>query len=154
MGNSARVRERLVVTVAVVATVASSCVLPARSFAAYEGKAVQSAKESESAVGTALLGASQLVDHKTTATAGSVTMSNAEADANAAWAAFDSVQPPNHRSDELRSQLDQIQQAATSTIADMRIAARRGDLDSLAASAHDLEGVQEQLRKFQQEHRR
>jgi uncharacterized membrane protein len=131
---------------------ASGCVMPARSFAAYEGKAVESAKESQSAVGTALLATSQLLDHKTSATAGSVTMSNAEADANAAAASFGSVQPPDHRSDELRSQLNQIEQAATSTITDMRIAARRGDLESLAASAHDLSGVQQQLQKFQQEH--
>src|SRR2546430_17229987 len=57
----------------------------------------------------------------------SVTIAEAEQDADSIQGAFDSIQPPDHRSDALRDQLDRLLTQATDTISSMRIAGRRPD---------------------------
>lgn len=147
-----RARRGPVVAIIVIA-LCSGCVLPARSYAAYEGKAVQSAKETRSAVGTALLAATQAARGKLTQSVASVLMSNAEADANTAQSSFASVQPPSHAADRLRSELDDIQTNVVSTISGLRIETRRGHLRELATSTDDLRQLAAQLDTFVRVHR-
>jgi hypothetical protein len=128
-------------------------VLPARSAAAYEGKAVESATLTRSAVSTALLTVTEASRGKTTAAFASVTLSNAESDADSAQASFASVQPPSHASDALRSQLGTIQTNVVTELSQLRIEARRGHLRALATSADDLQRLEAQLIAFVQAHR-
>ncbi|HZP28584.1 MAG TPA: hypothetical protein VFC99_06505 [Acidimicrobiia bacterium] len=130
----------------------SGCVLPARSSAAFEGKAVESAKTAAGAVATARLCARQASSGKLTAAFASVTMADAEKDANDAQSSFDSIQPPDHRSDRLRDRLDSILSKAVSALARLRIDARRGHLAQLEHRARALQTIAKRLEQFQQAH--
>jgi hypothetical protein len=128
----------------------AGCVLPARSTSAYAGKAADSAKGMASAVGTARFAAELASAGKSTAPATAVAMSNAESDANTAQATFDSIQPPNAAADRIRRHLDDLYTNAIDTITDLRISARRGELDALARQAAPLRRISAQLERFQQ----
>jgi hypothetical protein len=57
---------------------------------------------------------------------------------------FDSIQPPNSRSQELRDELDALLQDALTHVTDVRLAARRGkfsDMAQLTAALRDSEIV-------------
>jgi hypothetical protein len=136
-----------------VATVATSCVLPARSTSAYRGKAVATATAAISAVETGRFVA-QLADRgRLTAAYASVSMAEAETDASAAQAAFDSIQPPDSPSDALRARLDKLLANAVNTLSTMRIVARRGDLDRLRPFAAEATEESADLQRFQQTNR-
>ncbi|MGE5765165.1 MAG: hypothetical protein ACM3ZF_15225 [Mycobacterium leprae] len=77
-----------------------------------------------------------------------VALRDAEDDANGIVATFDSVQPPSAAADALRAGLDDTLQQATSRIADLRIAARRGRLDRLPSLARPLADVSLRLRRY------
>ena len=130
----------------------AGCVLPARSSSAFEGKAVESAKSAYGAVATALLTAREASSGKLTAAYASVAMADAEKDANGAQSSFDSIQPPDRRSDQLRDDLDRMLSDAVSGIAQLRTEARRGHLASLAHQARDLHDVAKRLDRFQKAH--
>jgi Kef-type K+ transport system membrane component KefB len=147
--NSRHVRA---VGAGLMCVVASSCVFPARSYAAYAGKAVATATSTSAAVETALLMASVAREGKATAALASVTMADAESDAGSAQQTFASIQPPDGRSDALRSNLDAILSDAVDGIATLRIAARRGDLDRLWGLAAPLLHVRHQLQAFVDAH--
>jgi hypothetical protein len=78
----------------------------------------------------------------------SVVLSEAERDGDAIDATFDSIQPPDTPSDELRRQLDALLSPATSLLTELRIAARRGDIPALASLAPSLRAVGRQLDAF------
>ena len=62
----------------------------------------------------------------------------AEEDAGAAQGTFDGIQPPDRHADELRARLDDLLTEATDTLADLRIAARRGRFAELPELARPL----------------
>jgi hypothetical protein len=136
----------------VVALGCVACVLPARSFEAFEGKAVESAKTASGAVATARLSAREASSGKLTAAYTSVAMADAEKDANGAQSSFDSIQPPDKRSDAVRDHLDRLLSRAVSAISQLRIEARRGHLAGLERRAQDLGPVERRLEAFQQVH--
>jgi hypothetical protein len=78
----------------------------------------------------------------------STIMGEAERDADAIAGAFSSVQPPDKASDKIREDLDQILQAATSALSDLRIAARRASLSDLVDAAKPLPEISSQLKRF------
>jgi hypothetical protein len=65
---------------------------------------------------------------------------------------FDAIQPPDLRADQLRDRLDELLTEATSTLAELRIAARRGRIAELPALARPLGKVAERLHAFAEAH--
>jgi hypothetical protein len=125
-----------------------ACVAPARSYGAFRGKATATAKDMLSAVQSARLTVDMAQRRRSFATDISVSLGEAEKDADAIAGAFDSVQPPDKRSDKLRSDLDDLLEAATSTLSKLRIAARRTNLAELVDAAKPLGPVAADLQRF------
>jgi hypothetical protein len=127
------------------------CTGPVRSYAVYESKAGQTAKVVASAVETARL-AVEASRGKAYGRYLTQVLLDAEEDATAAQGTFDGIQPPDRFADQLRSELDQLLDQATSTLADLRVAARRGHLDELSGLAQPLAKVSRQLDDFARAH--
>lgn len=142
---------RRALAVLVAGLVLSGCVSPSRTDRDYELKAGSSAKAVASAVATALLGVEAATDGRATGPYLSVLLGNAEEDAASVQSQFDSVQPPTHRADEIRDQLDEQLQAATDGLADLRIAVRRGITKELGEVAAPLRPVLVALRAMSEE---
>ena len=66
---------------------------------------------------------------------------------------FASIQPPDQASDDLRDELDAVLASSVDHVAAVRIVARRGRLDDLAATAAPLEDDQRTLEAFVDAHR-
>src|SRR4029453_18982660 len=105
-----------------------ACTGPVRSSPVYESKAGQTAEVVASGVQTALLAGDAAKDDKAYGGYLTQVLVEAEEDAGSAQGTFDAIQPPNQRADELRASLDDLLSDATDTLADLRIAARRGRL--------------------------
>jgi hypothetical protein len=129
-----------------------ACTGPVRSSAVYESKAGQTAKVVASAVETARLATDAAAGGKASGRYVTQVLVEAEKDAGAAQGTFDSIQPPDRRADQLRSSLDKLLDEATSTLADLRVAARRGHLDELQGLAAPLGKVSAQLADFAEAH--
>ena len=109
----------------------TSCVAPARTFEADEGKAADTADSVLSAVETGRLAATAAGQDDAFAPDLSVVLGDAEGDASSARGIFESIQPPDPRSDELRTQLDRLLDQAVEGLSRLRIAARRGEIAQL-----------------------
>jgi hypothetical protein len=123
------------------------CVASAGDFAAYEEDAVNTAETARSAVETALLTV-RIADGKAFPPTVTVLLEEAEDDAEGAQSTFGSVQPPDEPADRLREELDRLLSEAVSVLADLRIAARRSELDSLPSIAEPLTSLSKQLEDF------
>jgi len=134
----------------------ASCVAhpvgPARTYSTYEAKAVTSAEAAQSSVATVQLVA-------TTAAAGEafgpytgVSVSEQEEGLSAVEGTFASIQPPDRRADALRDELGAILASAVDHVADVRIAARRGDLADLDRVAAPLRADAAALSAFVARH--
>ena len=140
---------------AVLAFVAAGCiktVSPARTFDAYEHKAKDTAESVLSSVQTARLGARVGTDCDAFGPYVSVLLSNAEDSASHAHSTFDSVQPPDARSDRVRARLGRLLNRADDHLSQLRIAARRGELDALARVARPLTPLARDLEQFVARH--
>jgi hypothetical protein len=129
-----------------------ACTGPVRSVNVYESKAGQTAETVASAVQTAVLAVEAAEGDKAFGRYLTQTLVEAEEDANAAQGTFDAIQPPDRRADELRDRLDELLGEATGTLAELRIAARRGRLADLPALAEPLPEVAEELDAFAEAH--
>jgi hypothetical protein len=129
-----------------------ACTGPVRSYAVYESKAGQTAKVVASAVQTARLATDAAAGGKAYGRYLSQVLAEAEEDAGAAQGTFDGIQPPDRRADQLRNSLDRLLDEATSTLADLRVAARRGHLDELRGLAAPLPKLSAQLADFAEAH--
>jgi hypothetical protein len=147
-------RRALLVTFLLVATNAcvSHPVGPARTFGKYESKARTTADGALSAVQTARLVAK-------TASRGSAfgpytgqVLSDAEESLGKLASTFGSIQPPDERADKVRSDLGSIINDAEDHVADVRIAARRGELKTLADVARPLDDDIKVLQSFLKAH--
>jgi hypothetical protein len=125
---------------------------PARTYSAYESKAVDTAETVMSALRTAELTIDMAVRDRTFPTFVSVSLDEAEGDGTEAQSTFESIQPPNARSDRLRDQLTDLLDDATSALGDARIAARRVDHDALAAQRRPLAEAANGLEAFARDH--
>src|SRR5215207_2908757 len=105
-----------------------ACTGPVRSSEVYESKAGQTAETAASAVQTALLAVDAAKGSKAFGRYLTQVLVQAEEDADAAQGTFDAIQPLDQRADELRGRLDDLLTQATGTLAELRIAARRGRL--------------------------
>lgn len=125
---------------------------PVRTAEDYELKAASTAEAVLSGVRTAELVADAADRGRAFASYVAVALDDAEGEASGAAATFSSLQPPGPSSDRLRDELDELTREATDTLATLRITARRGDLDQLAAQAAPLEDLGDRLEAFAEQH--
>jgi hypothetical protein len=124
------------------------CVLPARSFDAYSGKAAATADAVVSAARTAMLTADLAGRGRLLGPATSIALQDAEDDASSATDHFLSIQPPDGESDALRAHLDAVLEPVDEALSELRIAARRGELDTLPSLARPLRDLSARLESF------
>jgi hypothetical protein len=125
-----------------------ACTGPVRSTNVYESKAGATAETVASAVETARLAVQAGSQDQASGRYLAQVLAEAEEDAGAAEGTFDAIQPPDRRADELRDHLDELLSQATDTLAELRIAARRGHTSELAEQAAPLAGLADQLHAF------
>jgi hypothetical protein len=129
-----------------------ACVAPARSYDAYEGKAAETADSVVSAIETARLAVSAAQEGRAFAPYLSVVLAEAEQGAGGSGDIFATIQPPDEGSVRLRHELLGLVTRAESVLADLRIAARSGELDRLPDIARPLQALGGQLEHFAEEH--
>jgi hypothetical protein len=130
----------------------TGCVGPTRTDGDFELKAGNTATSVASAVGTARLAADAAGHGKATANYVSVVLGEAEDDASAAQATFDSYQPPSAAADKLRVDVDETLTKAIDGLAALRITARRGQLDRLPKIAAELGPVATTLEQISEKY--
>jgi hypothetical protein len=118
----------------------------------YESKAGQTAATAASAVQTAALAVDAAKGDKAFGRYLTQLLVEAEEDAGSAQGTFDGIQPPDQRADQLRSRLDELLSEATGTLAELRVAARRGRFAELPELARPLPGVAAKLDDFAKAH--
>jgi hypothetical protein len=126
---------------------------PARTAASFEAKATTSAESALSAVETVRLAAQAGADGKSTGPFLGQVVSDQEDALSGVQGTFGSIQPPDERSDDLRTQLDDLMTAALGHVADVRVAIRRGAIGDLAQTAEPLRKDAAELRAFVEAHR-
>ena len=129
-----------------------ACTGPVRSANVYESKAGETAEAVASAVETARLAVDAAREGKAHSRYLTLVLVEAEEDAGSAQGVFDGIQPPDRQADELRDRLDELLTEATGTLAELRIAARRGELAELPELAAPLTEVAGQLHAFAKAH--
>jgi hypothetical protein len=130
-----------------------ACTGPVRSSEVYESKAGETAEAVASAVQTAALAVDAARGGKAYGRYLTQVLVEAEEDAGSAQGTFDGIQPPDRRADELRARLDDLLTQATGTLADLRIAARRGRFAELPELARPLPKLAGRLDEFAKAHR-
>ena len=154
-GPPAAAVRRLVAAAAAVGIALAACVQPvgpARTSDSYEHKAKHTAETALSAVQTGRLGAQAAKRDDTFAPYLAVLVSEAEDEASSAQTTFDSVQPPNDKSDNLRDNLDPLLTRAVDALSQARIAARRADFDEVAKQEPKLAKSARELDRFVEAH--
>jgi hypothetical protein len=126
----------------------SGCVSPSRTDGDYQLKAGNSAKSVASSVATALIAADLGGRHKAPGTYLSALLGELEKDASSVQGAFDSLQPPSPRADELRTELDALLSAALDGLSALRIEVRRGGAGRLPHVAEPLRETLTKLREL------
>jgi hypothetical protein len=104
----------------------AACAGPARTDGSYAAKAASTADQARSSVETVVVAISSSVDRPLPSPYLSVTIAEAEDDAAAAEATFESVQPPSEASDRVRARTTAAVGDAVDLLAEARILARRG----------------------------
>ena len=136
----------------VLASVLSSCVAhpvgPARTSGKYEGKAVTTARGALSAVQSTRLASSAASDGNLLGSYAVVLLSEEEDSLSGVQGTFNSIQPPNEESDELRARLNDILSSALDHVSAVRISARRGELRALHTVAAPLDSDAQALKRF------
>ena len=138
-------RLRVAAAAAVLLAAGTGCVSPSRTNRDYQSKAANTAAAAASLLGTADLAVQAAARHRAPATYLSVLLGQAEQDLDAVQTSFDAVQPPSPAADTLRQKLDDLLTDAADTLSSLRIAVRRGDLDSLPGIARPLHGLRQRL---------
>jgi hypothetical protein len=129
-----------------------ACTGPVRSSGVYESKAGQTAATVASAVQTAALATDAARGDKAYGRYLTQLLVEAEEEAGSAQGTFDGIQPPDQRADQLRARLDDLLTQATGTLADLRIAARRGRFAELPGLAKPLPELAGKLDDFAKAH--
>lgn len=129
----------------------SGCVSPATGASSYEGKGANSAGAAHSEVATAALVVDQVLHDRLPKAYADETVSANEAALGSIADSFGNVQPPSE-SDQVRTEVADLIDEAGSTVADARIAVRRGDdpelrrlLTQLRRLADALAALEERL---------
>jgi len=142
----------LVLVVAIVLLAGLHPLTPSRTFDAYVLKARGTAKSALSAVETARLTARAASSGDALGPYVSVVLSESETGAGQAQETFLGIQPPDRRADRLRARLGRLLQRSTDELAQLRIAARRGQLEHLDRRDHRLARIAGALNHFLDTH--
>jgi|1185.fasta_scaffold149696_2 hypothetical protein len=138
----------LAVTVVLVA-ILTGCVGHAATTGAYRGKAHHSAQAASSSLQTALLAVQTSAKGNLLDPYLDTVLSQAEDDLGSVQQQFDSIQPPNTtEADALRNQLDTLLTKGSSTLSDLRIAARRDQQGEMVHTAQDIPPLVTKLDSF------
>jgi hypothetical protein len=145
-------RRALLLTVVVSSACVSHPVGPARTFGKYESKARTTAEGALSEVQTARLVAHAATQGNAFGPYTGLVLSDAEESLGGLASTFGSIQPPDERADKVRSDLGSMINDAEDHVADVRIAARRGQLHELADVAGPLDDDISSLQSFLKAH--
>jgi hypothetical protein len=137
---------------AILLVLLGACMGPVRSTNVYASKAGATAAAVASAVETARLAVDAAGQDKAFGRYLAQLLAEAERDATSAQGTFDAIQPPDGHADELRDQLDGLLGQATDTLAELRIAARRGHTAELAEPGAPLAELAGKLHAFAEAH--
>lgn len=132
---------------ALVGVLAVACAGPTFTASQYRDKVAQTAKAMTGIIISAQHAARLDLDGKMLHTVTDTVVSDAEEDADSVQTTIESRQPPDDASDQLRQQVEEPLQQATSLLTDLRIAVRDDDHDAQRAAADALDGP---LSAFQQ----
>jgi hypothetical protein len=147
---------RLRVVALLLVVLSSACVAhpvgPARTFGKYESKARTTAESALSEVQTAKLVAEAAASGNAFGPFTGLVLGDAEEALAGLDGTFGSIQPPDERADRLRDDLGAILADAEDHVAELRIAARRGQLRDLGDLAASLDGDIELLQHLLEEH--
>jgi hypothetical protein len=131
----------------------AGCVAPAPTTSAYESKAGMTADAAVSELRTALVATDTYVHGRLPAVYLETLLVEAEEALGSVVTTFDSIQPPAAAAaDALRATLDPLLEDAGTGVTELRIAARRDQLDDLRTTADDLSGVADELDAFAKQH--
>ena len=143
----------LLAALALTSPALASCVAPAPTTSAYEGKAVRTASDALSQVETARMAVRAAAGGRMTRAYLEVVLTDAEDAFGSIQNTFDSVQPPDDPvADRLRDSLDSLLSGGADALGQVRIAARRNDTATAAGATASLGRVAEGLDRFTQEH--
>jgi hypothetical protein len=146
---NARAARSAVVLVAAVLALVAGCA----SAAQFESDAGQTAQDGLSAVRTALIGVRTALDGGLPDPYLVTVLQDAEDSLSSTQESFRSMQPPaDAGADRLRGELSTLLTRGVDGLAQLRIAAQRGDEQQLATTAADLGPVADALDRFEQEH--
>ena len=121
---------------------------PARTSDAYEHKAKDTAESVLSSVQNARLAARSGTRGDAFGPYVSVLLSESDTGVAKAQGVFDSVQPPDSHSDDVRRRLDSLLDRSNDAVSRLRITARRGELARLETLARPLRRLASELRRF------
>ncbi len=142
----------IVLAIAIALVVGIHPVGPARTFDDYEHKAKDTAESVLSSVQTARLTARLASEGRLLGTAASVLLSESDSGVGHAQQVFEGIQPPDAHADVVRARLLRLLDRSAATVQELRIAARRGDVESLRAKAAPLAGLAARLETFVEDH--
>lgn len=121
------------------------CAGSSRSDDDYRHKAANTAETMQGLIGSVQVAVSAASRNRVPGPYLSVTLAEADDDASSVVDQFDSRQPPSAASDDLRDRLDPLLQRTVSTLDDLRIEVRRGDIEQLASLAKPLTELDKKL---------
>lgn len=122
------------------------CVGASRTAGDYTEKAANTAEAARSAVATAHLLAGAAGEGKTPGRYTGRALSDVEGDLDSLATQFGAVQPPTGDASRLRHRLTSLLADCRAALAELRIAARRGELSELPELARPLPGLVDRLR--------
>jgi ABC-type glycerol-3-phosphate transport system substrate-binding protein len=150
VANRARTALAVIGLVAIAAACVNHPVGPARTWESYAAKASTTVESTISAVETVLLLAETASDGDLIGPYASVAISEQEDSLGGVRGTFMSIQPPpGDRTADLRAELAGLLDAAFAHVGDVRIEARRGNLDGLDHVAAPLRDDADALRDLQ-----
>jgi hypothetical protein len=138
--------------VAGVVTVLAACAPTARTTGPYAARAVDAATAVNSSISSDILLIRAVAAGHVTREYTSVATSESEDDATSAASSFAAIQPPSKAADQLRDELTDVFNDATSVLADARIAGRRGDAATLIKLAPSMRDLSQRLASFIEAH--
>jgi hypothetical protein len=145
---------RLPAVVAITALLLWGCTTNSPGHTGYESRAATTAERMVSPVATGQLLAQLGAEGNLFGTYAKTATTGALDEADQVQSAFDQVQPPDRRSNELRVELDKLLEQSTEELVNLRIAARKGDLKALGRYDRPLGRLAHRLQHFQNAHER
>jgi hypothetical protein len=133
-----------------VALAAASCAGPTHGRTDYQLKLANTAESLDSSAQTVLLAANLIQHGEAFGPYTADVISDAEDDASSAQQTFDTRQPPDDASNQLRDKADKTLQDVVSAITDARVAARARDLKALNDATDQLQNLLKDLKKLEE----